>query len=129
MKDSKPILSRNANSEDDNFDDDNEELIAQKKKRDEIKREIMELQREMKGMKDKKAKQQKEIDNSTKEPTLTAEETKNDMLLSYHQEQEKYAANRVPKKGLSREEQTMAMLAKFKQKLGMSFEWKLKVIS
>ena len=102
----------------DTFDDEDEELTAQKKKRDEIKREIMELQREMKGMKDKKANQNKDLTNIEKEPEINEPEQKNDMLFSFHQEQKKYATKKLPQKGASREAQTMALLAKFKEKLG-----------
>ena len=53
--------------------------------------------------------------------TTTCEEEKNnDMLLSYHKEQKKYkekTKDNVPKKKASREDATLAMLAKFKQKL------------
>merc|ERR1711915_906057 len=48
------------------------------------------------------------------------EEKNNDMLLSYHKEQKKYkekTKGNVPKKKASREDATLAMLAKFKQKL------------
>merc|ERR1719322_1925121 len=48
------------------------------------------------------------------------EQKKNDMLLSYHKEQKKYkekTKGNVPKKKASREDATLAMLAKFKQKL------------
>merc|ERR1711915_330506 len=48
------------------------------------------------------------------------EEKNNDMLLSYHKEQKKYkekTKGNVPKKKTSREDATLAMLAKFKQKL------------
>merc|ERR1712179_522113 len=68
------------------FDGEDEDLKAQKKKRDDIKREIMELQREMKGMKDKKAIQNKDK-VIEKEPELNESEQKNDMLFSFHQEQ------------------------------------------
>merc|ERR1711990_482322 len=47
-------------------------------------------------------------------------ERNNDLLLSYHKEQKKYkekTKGNVPKKKASREDATLAMLAKFKQKL------------
>ena len=100
-------------------DENDEELNAQKRKRDEIKREIMALKREMKGMKDKKARHAADEANDLSEEAISTEnEEKNDMLKSFHQEQKKYASKKVPKKGSSREEETMALLAKFKQKLG-----------
>merc|ERR1712025_883570 len=46
---------------------------------------------------------------------------KNDVLESYHKEKKRYAevkaAKPIPKQKASREEQTLALLAKFKQKL------------
>ena len=85
----------------------------------------MELQREMKGMKDKKAIQNKDK-VIEKEPELNESEQKNDMLFSFHQEQKKYASKKLPKKGASREAQTMALLEKFKAKLGMYIlKWRL----
>ena len=98
--------------------EEDEEIIAQKRKRDKIKREIMELQREMKGMKNKKAKQSQDV-TAESGPKYTEAEEKNDMLISYHQEQKKHASKKLPKKGSSRESQTMAMLEKFKAKLGV----------
>jgi hypothetical protein len=103
------------------YTEEDEELIAQKRKRDEIKREIMELQREMKGMKNKKAKLIQEPITET-ETAQTEPEEKNDMLVSFHQEQKKHASKKLPNKGgkgSSREAETMALLAKFKEKLGM----------
>ena len=105
------------NEYEDTSKENDEEFDAQKRKREEIKREIMELQREMKGIKNKKAKEN-QIDQ--KESELKAEEVdeKNDMLVSFHQEQKKYASKKAPSKGKSREDQAMALLAKFKAKLG-----------
>ena len=99
-------------------DDDDEELTSQKRKREEIKREIIELQREMKGLKDKNAQKEVKVETSDKEKSLSESEQGNDMLLSFHREQEKYASKKVNKKGSSREAETMALLAKFQAKLG-----------
>ena len=77
----------------------------------------MELQREMKGIKNKKNEQNEEV-NMKSELKYTESEEKNDMLVSFHQEQQKYASKKMPKKGSSREAQTMALLEKFKAKLG-----------
>merc|ERR1719511_147745 len=105
------------NEYEDTSKENDEDFDAQKRKREEIKREIMELQREMKGIKNKKAK---ETQIDLKESKLKAEaiDEKNDMLVSFHQEQKKYASKKVPSNGKSREDQTMALLAKFKAKLG-----------
>jgi len=104
-------------------DDDDPEEAEMKKKREEIRREIKELTREMKrGGKDSVDKQEN-ADSSDKkrkkENVLTEEERSNDMLRDFHQEQAKAKkAKVIPKKGSSaREAQTLAMLAKFQQKL------------
>merc|ERR1719291_1106974 len=65
----------------------------------------------MEGMEDDEDKGEEKGD--TKE--------KNDVLESYHKEKKRYAevkaAKPIPKQKASREEQTLALLAKFKQKL------------
>merc|ERR1712228_140072 len=51
---------------------------------------------------------------------ISEEEKNNDMLHSFHKEQKKYkekTKDNLPKKKASREDATLAMLAKFKQKL------------
>ena len=102
---------------DHNSGESDEELDAKKRKREEIKREIIELQREMKGIKNKKAKENQNEDNALDDKQTDIDD-KNDMLVSFHQEQRKYASKKLPHKGKSREDQTMALLAKFKAKLG-----------
>merc|ERR1712192_28070 len=56
-----------------------------------------------------------------KEEEKVESEEKNDVLDSYHKEKKRYAevkaARPIPKQKASREEQTLALLAKFKQKL------------
>jgi len=115
--------------EKDGYSDESEEddeKSAMKKKRDDIRREIKELTREMKkgGKKD----DQNEDGPGGKRPKmgaekeLTEEEKSNDMLREFHEEQAKAKkakqAKVIPKKGSSaREAQTLAMLAKFQQKL------------
>jgi len=60
----------------------------------------------------------KEKEEEEEEDRLTEEEQKNDMLREYHEEQKKFKeATKLPKKKASREEQTLAMLQKFKSKL------------
>ena len=102
---------------DHNSRESDDELDAKKRKREEIKREIIELQREMKGIKNKKAKENQKEDNAIDDKPTDIDD-KNDMLVSFHQEQRKYASKKLPNKGKSREDQTMALLAKFKAKLG-----------
>jgi len=98
-------------------DDDDPDLREKKKRREEIKRELKALSKELRGGKDDKEKDIEEIEE--KEEVITEEEKNNDMLLNYHQEQKKYKEKAFvpPKKKSSREEETLAMLAKFKNKL------------
>ena len=72
----------------------------------------------MKGLKNKNAQKEVKVETSDKEKSLSESEQGNDMLLSFHREQEKYASKKVNKKGSSREAETMALLAKFQAKLG-----------
>merc|ERR1719245_2041781 len=72
----------------------------------------------MKFRKNIKLWQKKEED--PEEEKISEAEKNNEMLLNYHKEQKKYkekTKGNVPKKKASREDATLAMLAKFKQKL------------
>jgi len=98
----------------DNWDENPFEKERQKKKEALIK-EAKSLARELKGKDKKKVKEKEEEEEEDK---LTEEEQKNDMLREYHEEQKKFKeATKLPKKKASREEQTLAMLQKFKSKL------------
>merc|ERR1711953_434226 len=86
------------------------------RRREEVQKEFKALAKELKP---KKTKEKKE-DQETESERITEEERNNDLLLSYHKEQKKYkekTKGNVPKKKASREDATLAMLAKFKQKL------------
>merc|ERR1712111_12924 len=105
------------NQDDDELDYEYECPIQKEKdrRREEIQKEFKALQKEL------KPKKQKEIKESApEEEKISEEEKKNEMLLNYHKEQKKYkekTKGNVPKKKASREDATLAMLAKFKQKL------------
>ena len=85
------------------------------KKKEEIQKELKALTKELKPKKKK--------DHTTEtvvEEKLTEKERGNDMLLEFHREQKKYKekSEKLPVvKKASREEETLKMLAKFKQKL------------
>lgn len=83
------------------------------RKKEEIQKELKALTKELKPKKKKDRVEEDQV-----EEILTEKERNNDMLLEYHREQKKYK-EKVPvvKKKASREEETLAMLAKFKQKL------------
>merc|ERR1712098_547235 len=105
------------NQDDEELDYEYECPIQKEKdrRREEIQKEFKALQKEL------KPKKQKEKNESLpEEEKISEEEKNNDMLLSYHKEQKKYkekTKGNVPKKKASREDATLAMLAKFKQKL------------
>ncbi len=105
------------------WDEDDEELKAELKKREEIQKEIRALTKEMKRSKKKDKEGEGEEKDGEEEPKpkerkLTEEEKQNDMLKEYHDEQSKYASKpKVPKKGSSREEMTMKLLENFKSRL------------
>ena len=85
------------------------------KRKDEIQKEIKALSKELKPKKQKENKPEEE-----EKEKISEEEKNNDMLHSFHREQKKYkekTKGNVPKKKASREDATLAMLAKFKQKL------------
>merc|ERR1711879_1141677 len=62
-----------------------------------------------------------EAEEDKKEEEEVEKKEKNDVLESYHKEKKRYAEAKaskpIPKQKASREEQTLALLAKFKQKL------------
>ncbi|KAG4076626.1 hypothetical protein HA402_001913 [Bradysia odoriphaga] len=91
-----------------------ERQIKRKKKADEIREQIVSLKKEY--SKDKKAK------NQLLEKEVTAKEEKkvtNELMAQYESEQRKYShlQKDMPKKGALREQQTLALLSKFKAKL------------
>merc|ERR1712218_183886 len=83
-----------------------------KKKKEEIQKELKALTKEL------KPKKKKDHDTETiVEEKVTEKERGNDMLLDFHREQKKYKEKLPVVKKASREEETLKMLAKFKQKL------------
>ena len=104
--------------EEENDDDLEYECPIQKekqKRKDEIQKEIRALAKELKPKKQKESKPEEE-----EKEKISEEEKNNDMLQSFHREQKKYkekTKGNLPKKKASREDATLAMLAKFKQKL------------
>ncbi len=95
--------------------DDNDEKSQEELRKLEIQREIKALKKELKAPKTKPAADEAD----EKEEKLTEEEQNNDMLRDFHKEQKEYASKSkgVPKKGAAREDMTLQLLAKFKQKL------------
>jgi len=84
----------------------------------ERKRKKEEIQKELKALtKELKPKKKKEHVEDVVEEKVTEKERDNDMLLDFHREQKKYKEKIPVVKKSNREEQTLAMLAKFKQKL------------
>ena len=106
----------NKDKGDDDMDFEYECPIEKEKQRrkEEIQKEFKALAKEM------KPKRVKEKIEEPERERITEEERNNDLLLSYHKEQKKYkekTKGNVPKKKASREDATLAMLEKFKQKL------------
>ncbi|XP_023338706.1 peptidyl-prolyl cis-trans isomerase CWC27 homolog [Eurytemora carolleeae] len=106
------------NLDDDELDwDENPFEKERQKKKEELQKEFKALSKEMKGKKEKK--RDVEVEKEEKE-VVTEEEKKNDMLREYHEEQKKFRSNKkdkIPDKKSKREEQTLALLQKFKAKL------------
>lgn len=90
----------------------------QKKRKEEIRKEIRALKKDLMsgGLEGEKSKMEAE-DTKSKIKRLTEEEKANDLLLAFHADQEKYAKVKPLKKGSARENQTMDILSKFKNKL------------
>jgi peptidyl-prolyl cis-trans isomerase SDCCAG10 len=111
---------------DEDFEGEGDEYVDEKtkarRKKEEIQKEIKALKKEMKTPKEKPPTNTKEDDEEEPESKnqMTEEEKNNDMLRAYHEEQGKYAAKKNkggPKKGSAREQMTLQLLAKFKEKL------------
>ena len=101
--------------EDETFED---EGSKQKRRKEEIRKEIRALKKELlKGdTEDEKKVNQEDVKSKLKK--LSEEERNNDLLVAFHAEQEKYAKKSKPKnKGSKREAQTMDFLKNFKSKL------------
>ena len=98
-------------------------LKDQARRKEEIQKEMKALAKELRPKKKKEKKVDEEVEDID---TRTEEEKKNDVLASYHKEQKLFKAKKeaapIPKQKASREELTLAMLAKFKNKLsGLKF--------
>ena len=103
-------------------EDEDDDLTSKERKREDIKRQIKALKKEMKHSKDGMSKDGSKTSEDMREKIkeLTEEEKKNDMLLNFHLEKEKYKEKKKkgnPKKGSAREEMTLKLLAKFKDKM------------
>merc|ERR1712172_261649 len=89
------------------------------RKKMEIQKELKALTKELRPKKKKERVEEEEEEEKQDEKVESKE--KNDVLDSYHKEKKRYAevkaARPIPKQKASREEQTLALLAKFKQKL------------
>ena len=104
----------------DNDIDFDDEATKQKKRKEEIRKEIKALKKEM--LKSDEDKNKQDMDESaemkTKLQKLSEEQKSNDLLVAYHAEQEKYKSKAKPnKKGSKREADTMDYLKKFKNQL------------
>merc|ERR1712106_1034814 len=86
------------------------------KRKDELQKELKQLSKELRPKKSKP-----KVMEEVQEEKITEEEKNNDMLLEYHKEQKSFKAkskkNPIPTEKDKREAATLAILAKFKQKL------------
>ncbi|CAG4958024.1 unnamed protein product [Parnassius apollo] len=93
-----------------------ERAMERLKERDRIRNEIKQLKKEMRGPKDDK---NKVGDNKEEKTTTKSLEEDNELYKQFVEEQEKYKKmkEKIPKKGAARENFTLQLLAKFKNKL------------
>eukprot|EP00088_Acartia_fossae_P034259 TRINITY_DN3513_c0_g1_i19.p1 TRINITY_DN3513_c0_g1~~TRINITY_DN3513_c0_g1_i19.p1 ORF type:complete len:510 (-),score=164.08 TRINITY_DN3513_c0_g1_i19:486-2015(-) len=113
-------------SDDDELDfgeDENPFEAERRRRKEQLQAEAKALSKELKN-KDKKKDKESRRSDEPEEEKLTEEETKNDMLRDYHKKQKEFkSVAKVPKSKSDREAQTLAMLAKFKNKLsGMMYD-------
>uniref|UniRef100_A0A2A4ITM9 Spliceosome-associated protein CWC27 homolog n=1 Tax=Heliothis virescens TaxID=7102 RepID=A0A2A4ITM9_HELVI len=93
---------------------------ARQKEKERIQKEIKELRKEMKNSKEEKIREQNAKEQNAKEDTKEKKiEEDNELYKKYVEEQEKYRKmkEKLPKKGAAREDFTLQLLAKFKNKL------------
>ncbi|XP_049882643.1 spliceosome-associated protein CWC27 homolog isoform X2 [Pectinophora gossypiella] len=104
---------RKSESEEEEYYIGKERDMERQKERDRIRNEIKQLKKEMKGKEQKQENKEEE-----KKETKNIEED-NEMYKQYVEEQEKYKKmkEKIPKKGAAREDFTLQLLAKFKNKL------------
>ncbi|XP_014210221.1 peptidyl-prolyl cis-trans isomerase CWC27 homolog [Copidosoma floridanum] len=98
-----------------------EEYYLGKEKHDERKRKTIEIKKEIRdlkrGMRDDKNKKLEEEKQKVEEEKK--KEVKSELIKEYHQTQEKYKEEhkKIPKKGATREDFTLSLLNKFKNKI------------
>lgn len=110
--DTKKTTNESSSDDEDTLDfRDKEKLEEKMKKVEEIRKEITKLKQEYQSDKKEKVKEVQETEKK--------EVFKNELVKEYLSEKEKYeiASKSIPKKGKSREAQTLQLLEKFKHKL------------
>ena len=112
------VLEIPTNPEEEYEDD---EVTKQKRRKEEIRKEIKALKKDLmkESFSDRNKSQEQKEDAKSKLQKLTEEEKANDLLLAFYAEKEKYGEKKkkILKKGSKREQQTMAILSNFKNKL------------
>ena len=132
-KDDKPKKRKHEPEEEDLADDvleiptnpeeeyEDDEMTKQKRRKEEIRKEIKALKKDLMrdSFSDRNKSQEQKEDAKSKLQKLTEEEKANDLLLAFYAEKEKYGEKKkkILKKGSKREQQTMAILGNFKNKL------------
>lgn len=115
-KDQKRPMIDEPNEVMDDQDDYEDAATRQKRRKAEIRKEIKALKKELLNPQEDDKESNKE-EKKSKLQSLTEEEKKNDLLIAFHEQKEKYKSKPKSKKGSKREAETLAMLDKFKQKL------------
>ena len=103
-----------------NTEDFEDEVTKQKRRKEEIRKEIKALKKDLMSDSIDREKSSNDTEQAkSKLQKLTQEERANDLLLNFYAEKEKYSekTKKLPKKGSKRENQTMEILSKFKSKL------------
>lgn len=98
----------------------NESRSEMRRKADDIRKEIRDLKWELQNDKKKKKEEREQGEKAAGRNEVA----KNETVEAYKQEQEKYKQlkSQIPKKGSSREDFTLALLAKFQKKLSSAKE-------
>ncbi|XP_063239018.1 spliceosome-associated protein CWC27 homolog [Bacillus rossius redtenbacheri] len=127
LEEQPPETSRGKDVKDSARDDEEEEEYDfGKERRDQKSREAENIRKEIRDLKRgmQNAKKRKEVEEEENERNVKVKEENEDVVKEYKEEKEKYKEKKsqIPKKGVSRESLTLAMLAKFQKKLATAKE-------
>lgn len=117
---SPPQKSKETKNDEENDEYESDEDYAESMKKEkmaELERKRKEIQDQIKDLKKQYHSDRKEKNKEEKDDSKSSKKPENEAIQSYLEEKEKYKSCKIKSKGASREEETLKLLARFKQKL------------